>query len=595
MPPLPALRTPFMVALEKLARSASRDWILRCIERGEELCPEIDPQRTYPDEWLFFRLTNERREMKGSALGEVATTLGSDVLRDLPSLVERLCVQAGWTEDELIQAGGLRAADLAERWHMSRKTLDRLRRVGLLARRGSSSHSKHVLVFMPGSVASFEKLHSARLASAGSYSRLTSQEQDQLLAEYRALREKRAISITAAAKELATRHGRSVEGVRLFLKREAKRAKAIALAGVTAAMLGRPDAGLAGEDHGPINATVRRVLLRASRSPLDLDHLAKRFDRTRPAVRRAVVLARAEALWKLRDVGHLIAPVGPTFTRADAAEVLLAPAIVRQGMGGRGETDLLDIINDARRSPPPTGAEERARLIAFQFIRFDVARRLDSIDRLHPKAPAVDEVETMLRWAARLKAEVLRPHLRLVLQTIEGRFGRRAEEIRATDLRNLVQLAIRHAGHAIELIEGTRGGRVAGPIGLAVDKALVEWLRHSPSVDANPRRASSLLTFGTTLPDWTQHVSPWQRWLEPDPRLRLAVDGAALSKDMASFLSARFGWGGGAPMTLDELAKERGLTHIRAAMFEYRCLKEAMDQARGQPKPPPAMPIQKRA
>jgi hypothetical protein len=257
---------------------------------------------------------------------------------------------------------------------------------------------------------------------------------------------------------------------------------------------------------------------------------------------------------------------------------------VRQGLGGKGETDLLDVVNEARRSPPPTGAEERARLVAFQFIRSDAARALDAVDRLHPRAPAIDLIETRLRWGARLKVEVLRPHLRLILQTIEGRFGRRAEEIRAGDLSELIQLAIRHAGHAVELIEGTRGGRVAGPIGLAVDKALVEWLRHRPSVDANPRRASALLTFGTMLPDWTQRVSPWQRWLEPDPRLRQAAEGGMVPKDMASFLAARFGWLGAAPMTLDELAKERGLTHIRAAMFEHRCLSEAMGVARGKPK-----------
>lgn len=595
MPPLPVLRTPLMIALEKLARLLPRAGALACVERAEALCPEIEPDRIYPDEWLFYRLSGERKEMKGSALGELATTLGSDVLHDLPSLVERLCARAGLTEEELLHAGGLRAADLAARWHMSRKTLDRLRRAGLLARRGSAAHSKHVLVFMPASIAAFEKLHSARIASAGRYSRLTPGEQDQLLSEYHALRAIRPTSITAAAKELAQRHGRSVEGVRLFLKREVRRAKFMASAASPTKGSGRSQPPHADDDQGPINTNIRRVLLRASRAPLDLDHLAKRFARTRPAIRRAVVLARAEALWKLRDAGHLIAPVGPTFGRADAGEVLLSPAMVRQGLGAKGETDLLDVVNDARRSPPPTGAEERARLIAFQFIRSDVARRLDLIDRLHPKAPAVDEIETMLRWAARLKAEVLRPHLRLILQTIEGRFGRRAEEVRPTDLRDLFQLAIRHAGHAIDLIEGTRSGRVAGPIGLAVDKALVDWWRHTPSVDANPRRASSLLTFGTMLPDWTLHVSPWQRWLEPDPRLRHAAEGGNLDRDMASFLASRFGWSGSAPMTLDELARERGLTHIRAAMFEHRCLKEAMGVARGRPKPPPAVPLRKRA
>lgn len=571
-----------MIALERRSRSANREVLLRLLERAESLCGEIDPQGTYPDEWLYFRLAGERHEFAGSGLGEVATTAGHAALADLPALVERLCVGAGLTEEELIQEGGLRAEDLAARWHMSRKTLDRLRRKGLLARRGSSSKSKHVLVFMPRTVEAFERQHSAQLASAGKYSRLSNEEQRELIAEYEALRKDRAVSITAAARELAAKHGRSVEGIRLFLKRETKRTHS-----------GAP--GSHDDDHGPINAKVRRLLLRASRSPLDLAHLAERFDRTRPAVRRAVVLARAEALVRLRDAGHLIAPVSPAFTQAGAKDSILGTTLVRQGLGARGETDLLDLVTASRQSPPPTGAEEKARLVAYQFIRCEAAKEMDSLDRLHPKAPSVDHVETLLRWAARLKAAALRPHLRLVLQTIEGRVGRRAEEIRSADLTELIQLSIRHAGHAVDLLEGTRGGRIAGPVGLAVDKGVVEWLRQKPSVDANPRRASALLTFGSIITDWTLHVAPWQRWLEPDPRFRVAAEGGSISPDKVSFLAARFGWAGNPPMTLDELASQRGLTHIRTAMFEHTCLVEAMDVAHGKVKPSPALPARKRA
>lgn len=577
-----------MIWLERRLRAASPGDVRSCIERAEALALEIDPVATYPDEWLVFRIAGLPQDVGSGALGGVVTALGADVLADLPALVERLCVQLGLTEEGLIGAGGVRAGELAERWHVSRKTLDRLRRRGLLARRGASSRSKHVLVFMPKAIAAFERLHSPQLANAGRYSRMSNEEQRQLIAEFEALRAARAISITAAARELAAKHGRSVEGVRLFLKRETKRSRAKADANARALGGSRHAGGNGQAEHGPITGRVRRVLLRASRPGLDLTNLSRCFDRTRPAVRRAVILARAEAMWRMRDAGHLIAPTSPTFMRADAPDVLLNTPIVRQGLGARGETDLLDIINGARHSPPPTGAEERARLIAYQFIRYEVSRSLDSVDRLHPKAPVVDRLETALRWAARLKAEVLRPHLRLILQTIEGRLGRRAEEVRAGELLTVISLAMRHAAHAVDLIEGTRGGRVAGPVGLAVDKGLVEWLRSKPSVDANPRRAASLLTFGTSMADWTLRVTPWQRWLEPDPRVRLAVEGGGLAKDVSSFLTARYGWAGGAPMALDELATQRGMTAIRASMFEHRCMVEAMVIARGKPKAPPA-------
>lgn len=558
VPPLPALRTPLFVALERFARSAPNP--IACIERAEALAREIEPDREYPDEWLVFRILGERRDVRASSLEELAATKGREVLYDLSPFVERLSTTARCEESELISQGGVRADDLAARWKISRKTLDRLRREGLIARRAEAKASRHVLVLMPDVIAAFEKTQSNRLSSAGSFNRLSEDDQRSLWSEFESVRAQRPISITAAATLLAQKHGRSVEGIRLFLKKSVRMHSTSAL-----------------DDHGPITASVRRVLLRASHSPLDLGRLAKRFDRTRPAVRRAITLARAEALWRLRETGALVAPHSPAFERSNARDSILTSPMVTTGLGTPGPTDLLDLVQGARRLPPPTGAEERARLIAYQFLRFDAARSLDSVDRLHPKPPMVDAIETDLRWAARLKAEILRPHWRLMLQTIEGRVGRRAEEVRPADLTRLIDIAFSHASHAIDLFDPTKGGRIAGPIGLAVDKAMTDWIKRRPSVDASPRRASSLLTFGTVIRDWTLRVAPWQRWLEPDPRLRRASEAANFPTATAAFLAARFGWLGSPPQTLESLALARGLTAIRIAMLEHACLKAARD------------------
>jgi len=558
VPPLPALRTPLFVALERFARSAPNP--IACIERAEELAREIDPDREYPDEWLVFRLLGERRDLRASSLEELATTRGHEVLHDLSPFVERLSTFARCEEADLIAKGGVRADDLATRWQVSRKTLDRLRREGLVARRAEAKASRHVLVLMPEVIAAFESRQASRLTSAGAFNRFSEDDQRSLWSEFEAMRNERPISITAAASLLAEKHGRSVEGVRLFLKKSVRTHSSSKI-----------------EDHGPITARVRRVLLRASRSPLDLGRLSKRFDRTRPAVRHAITLAKAEALWRLRDSGALVAPHASVFDRPDARESLLTSPMVTTGLGATGPTDLLDLVLGARRLPPPTGAEERARLVAFQFLRFDAARSLDSVDRLHPRPPMVDHIETDLRWAARLKAEILRPHWRLLLQTIEGRVGRRAEEVRPADLQRLIDVAFSHASQAIDLFDPTKGGRIAGPIGLAVDKAITDWMKRRPSVDASPRRASSLLTFGTIIRDWTLRVAPWQRWLEPDPRLRRASEASGFPAETASFLAARFGWNGSPPQTLEALAAARGLTAIRVAMLEHACLKAARD------------------
>ncbi|MEZ6235620.1 MAG: hypothetical protein R3B68_15650 [Phycisphaerales bacterium] len=112
--------------------------------------------------------------------------------------------------------------------------------------------------------------------------------------------------------------------------------------------------------------------------------------------------------------------------------------------------------------------------------------------------------------------------------------------MRGADLAALVALACRGVGEAIDAYDpfpaaGKVAGRLAAPAGLAIDRAVVRWLRqHARPDDARPR-ATPRLTGGTPIADWSLSVCGWQAWTEPDPRVRA---GAAMMEGCVACVPA---------------------------------------------------------
>lgn len=81
------------------------------------------------------------------------------------------------------------------------------------------------------------------------------------------------------------------------------------------------------------------------------------------------------------------------------------------------------------------------------------------------------------------------------------------------------------------------------------------------------------------LPDWTRTLCEWQRWLEPDARVRPVVLAGGPDDADAGLLAARFGWGG-RPRTLAELCAELDIAENRAPATEQAALRRAVIAAR---------------
>ncbi len=214
MPPLSQLRTPSLKSLCDELRFAPKAALLRNIERAERLAREIDIAQAYPADWIVFRVTGYRPDTTDPPL-----VSGADLLGDLSALVEHLSHGAALCTSDLDADAFLDAPRLCERWEVSRKTIDRLRKRGLIARRVLSPNGHSHLLFSADTVASFEQSESAPIARASGFTRISDAQAQQIRRRAQRYHASLGLSLNETAKRLAVRFGRSHEGVRQLLLR----------------------------------------------------------------------------------------------------------------------------------------------------------------------------------------------------------------------------------------------------------------------------------------------------------------------------------------------------------------------------------------
>ncbi len=596
MPPLTRLSLPVLVELSAQLRYAPADVVRRAIDRSELLASQVDESGQYPAEWIVYWITRYRPE----ALGAVTegNIRGADLLAELSAFTERLCDAAKLTQSELRSPDSdasipppatdaplfLTPQELADRWGVSRKTIDRCRRKGLVARRALGPRGKPRVLFNLSAAEAFRQRHAQAITKAAGYTRIDPTTHASILRRAQRYRRRFGCSLNQAAARLAQRFDRSHETIRQLLQRhdaQQKSAAQRARKSVPHAIPHAPPqlpAPVFG-DAVPMSPRDRRVAYRAWRRALEPADIARHLRHRKAAILRGVLLERLDTLRRI--LPSLSAHVGPTFGLPDSDKAILGPAPVRTDLGRLPERDLASFLTAARVRVVPVGAEEIARAVAYHFLRWRSAGAIHAIDHLHPSAAAIDAIETDLRWAARLKAQLLRSQFPLMIQTLEGRLETRIDSLRPADGVGIILAALTALSDAVDAFDPfravTSGGRMAGAVSPAITRIAAQWAR-AAAPSAPRSRATAVYSLTAPLPDFTRTLCPWQSFLEPDHRLRDTLP--RVPADAADFLRRRYGWDGGPPTTLARLSRDLGLTPMRTGIAERSHLRAALTLAR---------------
>jgi RNA polymerase primary sigma factor len=546
VPAVSKARTPSIAQLARELGYASKPTLIRHLARIDELAPQIEPEQVYPQDWIVFRVTGYRPDINDPEL------IPGDALRgDLSALAESISEAAGLSPED-IPAEHESIDSLANRWGVSRKTIERYRRLGLIARRIDLGSGRRRVVFLRPAVEWFETMHHDRLGRAARFDRIGEHELTRFDRWARGYRARLGWSCSQCAMRIAARSGHSHEGVRKALLRiDAQRTKPIF------------------DEPGPAGDREGMIAIRASLRGIEPRAIARRSGRRVSSIGRAARVARVRLL---RDLGL---PGGPV----DEAglDTILDSAPLRAIPRTRGDRDLSELISTMRAREPSVAYEEQMRARAVHGLVHRCGNRIAELDLRAPSGSAIDAIETDLRLVTMLETALLRSQLTLVLSSIESRLGGPIDTLAPTRATRLVMGGIGAACGAIGRNDPTHGGRIAAPIGLAVNRFAATQPDVAQPVQAG--KATRRIAPGHSIPDWTRTVSPWQGWLDPDPRIADVLD--RLDERDRVVLVLRFGLGEHRPVPRESLAQTLNTTRVHAARFERAALRNALGLVRG--------------
>ncbi|MCC5824243.1 MAG: hypothetical protein LAT64_11205 [Phycisphaerales bacterium] len=555
MPRVSAPRTEVIAELGEQLRFGSRRSLVRHLDRIDELAAQIEDDGLYPEDFIVFRITGYRPEIATPRMLPGAALRG-----DLSALAERLSESAGLTQADLSEPCET-VVTLTKRWGITRRTLERYRRLGLVARRVDLGSGHRALVFSRAGVEAFERRHADRLGKAARFSRLEPTDADRLLRRAERYRGRFGWSLNRVAQRLAARTGRSHEGVRRLLRRADE---------------SRSDPLF--PEPGPPTRRERLLAVRAVARGIEPARLAQRAGRRKSAVIRALNEGRADLLRDLSLPADGSSDPGPACEQPAARIDRLTDA----------PTELAALIERmrVRHAVPP--AAERARMQAYRALVTAAGARIGALPTASVSGADLDEIETLLRRAAMIKAVLAESQFRLAIDTLEQRLGGPLDALGPARSRDLAMGAIAVVADAIDRHDPARGGRLAAPVSLALSR----WAAGIPDIarTAEPGRAARRTPAGVPVPDWTRRIAPWQAWLGPDPRIAGVL--GRLEPDDRDLLARRFGFSGDPPQTLEAVASSMGKRALHLARAERRAIRQALMLVRESlhPAPKPAAP-----
>ncbi len=375
---------------DQQVRYAPRDKRLEQIDRAEQLLNEIKEDTTYPYEYLFFRIMGLR---PGTSSTEPIG--GRDARHDLRLFVEDVSDAANVRVEDVPEP--VRTVNqLAETFNVSTKTVSRWRQQGLVSRRFLFNGRKRV-GFLQSSVDRFVARNRERVERGAQFSQLADNEREEII--YRARRLARAGGCPSdITRRIAQHMNRSVETVRYTLKEFDRKNK---------------DLAIFPNRSGPLAEQTKEEIFRDYRSGKSVDSIAKRYCRAKASVYRVVSEMRAKRIFELPlDFMH-----NDIFADASAEAEILGPMpeVEKPFRKVRIPAGLPPYLASLYDVPLLSREQEQHVFRKFNYLKYKATKLREQLDPARPKCAVMDQIEQLYDDVARIKNQIVRANLRLVV------------------------------------------------------------------------------------------------------------------------------------------------------------------------------------
>jgi RNA polymerase sigma factor (sigma-70 family) len=507
------------------------------LSAAEELLYTIDPAKAYPYDFVIYRITGYRpRQTDGDLLTGLA------LQHDLGLLIEQLSDTLNLKTVQMDEPV-LSIEDVATRFNVTSKTIQRWRRKGLAARRFTFPDGKRRVGFLLKSVERFIAAHEEQVVRSANFSQLDDSERQEILRRARRL----AVRCRCCRNEIARRIARQLHRSPLTILHTIKKHDEESPA---EAVFPLAPEGMSPEE--------RAIVIKGRRRGLSLRRIAKRLCRPRVAVYRVLMEERIARLNR-KKVKFIDDPLYHSPHAAEAIE-----EIVRQ--------DPVEVLRDQPRIPkglppylealyrtPLLGPQrERALFLKFNYYKFRFVRARRQMDVQFARSRDLDVMERHLRHAQQVKNQIVQANLRLVVSVARRHWRPGLDLMELVSDGNIILM------RAAESFDTHRGNRFSTYATLALMKGFARGVSRTQSLTTAAGGDVGL----ENLPERSRVSAIDQFALREDVGAMLG----RLSDRERSVLVGHFGLNETAPATYEQIGDRLGLSKQRIRQIEQIAL-----------------------
>ena len=534
---------------------------LEQLGRAEKLLTEIEANRSYPYQYVCFRITEFRPDSYPDLLIE-----GHQLEHDLCILIEALARTTPALPVETIAEPVLTLEQISKRLNVSTKTITRWRERGLVSRRVVANGRRQV-GFVQSVVDRFLATHGERVAKSSHFSQLSDAEKEEILRRASRLSRVQGSTLTEISRRIARRLGRSPETIRYTLKNFDR---------------AHPEKALFPDTTGPLDAQTKQLIYSSFRRGISVDTLAKQFRRNRNSVYRVLNEVRAQRLLEqpLEYIFH------PSFEDHSQESDILAPMPDEEGYknrrrGMRVPKDVPPELSPLYEWPLLSKDQEQHLFRQMNYLKYQAGQlrgklttSTGRIDTTHTRTQDLERIEQLQQQANEVKDLLINANMRLVV-SIAKRHAAQTDnffELLSDGNMSLIR--------AVEKFDFGRGFKFSTYASWAIMKNFAR------SIPEEKHRRERYVTGHEDLFE----MSPDMRTDEQEC-LANAEQAANRVNRLLDFLDERERQiirmragldDGNQAMTLEEIGQKMGITKERVRQLNLRIMKKLRDLAHDQ-------------